>query len=118
VDAAAVNLPYGETITRLRATVTEDEYHNQNFDWTSPASLAITGAAVALGGTFDVGATDRQPTESDFDLYLPSGSDVASTDRLIVRGKTCDIVGDPFDWRSPFTGWSPGMLVRAAIREG
>lgn len=113
-----MDFPYGETITRLRPAVTEDEYHNENLDWSAPASLAIGGVAIALGGTFDVGATDRQPTESDFDLYLPSGSDVVSTDRLIVRGKTCDIVGDPFDWRSPFTGWAPGMLVRASIREG
>jgi head-tail adaptor len=113
-----MDFPHGETVTRLRASSSEDEYHNTVEDWATPAELSILGAAVSLAGTFDMGATDRQPTEADFDVILPIGADVTATDRLRIRGEECDIVGRPFEWRSPFTGWAPGMVVRASVREG
>jgi hypothetical protein len=60
----------------------------------------------------------REPVDSDFTLYGPAGIDILPTDRLIIRGLTCNVVGRPFDWRSPFTGWQPGTVIRASIREG
>lgn len=113
-----MDFPYGEEVIRLRASSIVDEYHNTVEDWASPVQLFIEDAGVALAGTFDIGATDRQPTEADFDIMIAAGTDVLATDRLVVRGEECDIVGRPFDWRNPFTGWAPGMVVRASVREG
>jgi hypothetical protein len=113
-----MDFPYGETVTRLRAVSSVDEYHNAVEDWTTPNSLAIEGVAVGLGGSFDITIPGRDATESDYDLILPIGSDVLPTDRLEVRGEECDIIGRPFDWSNPFTGWQPGMVVRASVREG
>lgn len=113
-----MDFPHGEQVIRLRAATSEDEYHNTLEDWSAPVQLFIDNAAVGSAGTFDITTPDRQPTEADFDVMLPAGTDVVATDRLVVRGDECDIVGRPFDWRNPLTGWEPGLVVRATVREG
>jgi hypothetical protein len=75
-------------------------------------------AAVADSGSVEPLLDGREPVDSDFTLYGPAGIDILPTDRLIIRGLTCNVVGRPFDWRSPFTGWQPGTVIRASIREG
>lgn len=109
----------GETVVRLRAGTTTDPYSQQQVeDWTSPAQLAIEGCAVADGGSIEPIQDARDAVISDFDVIAPPGSDVLSVDRLIIRSLTCQVVGRPFDWRSPFTGWQPGMVIRAKVVEG
>lgn len=112
--------PYGETVTRLRATgSTTDPYSNEPVtNWAAPESLSLPGCAVADGGSVEPVEDARNAVLSDFDVIAPPGSDVLPTDRLIVRGLTCDVIGRPFDWRSPFTGWRPGMVVRVKVVEG
>jgi hypothetical protein len=44
-------------------------------------------------------------------LYLPSGADVRDDDKFVVRGKTYEIDGEPFDWRNGLGSWSPGTVV-------
>jgi hypothetical protein len=34
-----------------------------------------------------------------------------SADQLVIDGVTYDIQGHPGDWKSPFTGWHPGVEV-------
>jgi hypothetical protein len=87
-------------------------------DWSPPTSLAIPGCAVADGGSLEPLQDARNAVDSDFDVLAPYGSDVLAGDRVVIRGLTCEVVGRPFDWRSPFTGWEPGTVVRATIREG
>lgn len=111
---------HGETIVRQRGVATTDPYSNTTtgVDWTTPTTLSIPGCAVADGGSLEPLRDARNAVESDFDVILPFGSDVRATDRLVVRGLTCEIKGRPFDWRNPFTGWEPGMVARCKIVEG
>lgn len=117
---------HGETVVRLRATTTTDPYSGEAtaLDWSSPESLTIAGCGIASGGSFgtpgsvETVETDRNAIVSDFDVILPHGTDVTAADRLVVRGLTCEVQGRPFEWHNPFTGWQPGLLIRAKIVEG
>lgn len=115
-----MDFAYGETVTRLRATPVSDPYSAEanEYDWTDPAELDIDGCGVALSGTVEPLVNVRNPVDSDFDIFLPVGSDVRSSDRLVVRGLKCEVAGLPFTWISPFTGWTPGVVAQAKIREG
>lgn len=116
-----MTFPYGETVTRLRAQTTEDPYTTDpRPDWTKePASLAIDACAFDPGGSSEsFSEPGRQPITTKPTVYAPFGSDIKAGDRLVVRGVTYDIDGEPADWHSPFTGWEPGMAVSLFVKEG
>jgi hypothetical protein len=87
-------------------------------DWTTPTELEIPLCGVADGGSLEPLQDARNAVESDFDVVAPYGADVTAADRLVIRGLTCTVQGRPFAWRSPFTGWEPGTVIRAKIVEG
>ncbi len=111
----------GEPVSRLRATLVADPYSGEatRRDWGTPATLSLR-AAVADSGSVEPTEPGRTPVDSDFTLYFdgPNPVDVLAGDRVVVRGLTCDVAGRPFFWRSPLTGWAPGTVVHAKIREG
>lgn len=115
-----MTFPYGETVTRQRATVSTDPYSGEatGRDWTSPDELDIEGCAIADAGSLEPLQNARNSVVSDFDVLAPFGSDVLAGDRLVVRGLICESVGRPFDWRSPLSGWEAGMVIHAKIVEG
>lgn len=58
--------------------------------------------------TPDVGGEQQQARDTvivGYTVYAPPGTDVVTTDRVRIRGETCEITGFPGDWgRSPFSG--------------
>ena len=103
---------HGETVTRLRAAVVVDPYSTEaGEDWSNPSSLAISGCAFDPGGTGEAIDLARRVITTQPTLYAPAGSDIVASDRLVVRGVTYGVDGDPSDWRNPFTGWQPGLAV-------
>lgn len=48
-----------------------------------------------------------QPT-----LYLPRAVAVTPTDQFVVNGRRYDVDGSVDPYTNPFTGWSPGTVVR------
>lgn len=110
---------YGETVDVLTAGTVTDPYSGDTTeDWDNPTSVPVEGCGVAAGGSLEPLQDARNAVESDFDVIMPPGTPVTSHNRLVMRGLTCDVVGRPFDWRNPFTGWAPGLFVQAKIREG
>lgn len=111
---------HGETVTRVRAARVSDRYNSENveYDWDDTTDVPIQGCGVALSSTVDPLLDARQAVDSDFTVFAPSGSDINPDDRLVVRDLECEVVGRPFDWSNPFTGWTPGMVVQAKVREG
>lgn len=111
---------HGETVTRQRGTAIIDPYSGETtgISWATPSLLAIPGCGIASGGSLEPLQDARNAVDSDYDVIAPYGSDILAGDRVVIRGLTCDVAGRPFDWRSPFTGWAPGTLVQAKIREG
>lgn len=110
---------HGETVVVQTAGAVTDPYSGDPAtDWDSPTELEVPGCGIADGGSLEPLQDSRNAVESDFDVIMPPGTAVTSSDRLVVRGRVCEIVGRPFDWRNPFTGWTPGLIVRAKLREG
>lgn len=112
---------HGESVTVLRAVAGADGYGDPVLaDWANTGSIvstAVQGCAVApssganLSGTSAEDNNNRTAVIVGLQLYLPAGTDIRSSDRVVVRGETFEVEGIPGDWRSPFTGWRPGVEV-------
>lgn len=110
-----------EPVTILTAGTEEDPYSgeaSESWEVALGASERVDHCGVAPGGSTEVVAVNRTPVDSDFDLIFDHDPAIVPTNRVIVRGLTCNVVGRPMKWRSPFTGWEPGWIVQAKIREG
>lgn len=71
-----------------------------------PAASAI-GSHEASSGSF-------VETTTDFLFLFPTGSDVRQSDSLLTHdGRSWHVVGEPHQWRSPYTGVAPGLMVTA-----
>lgn len=76
----------------------------------------ITGAFTAPRTSFDADGRVRDGAVIGLSLFAPDGSDIVRTDLIEVDGELWRIDGDVGRWRSPLTGWKPGLtadLVRA-----
>lgn len=66
-----------------------------------------------------VGGSEQQARDTvitGYTIYAPPRTDIRTTDRVLVRGETCEITGEPGDWgRNPFTGLA-GPVQFAADR--
>lgn len=116
-----MRFPYGETVTVLRAGLADDGYGNQVRDWSTPVRIPCAGCAVAQGArdsVTEILTGDRNVIISDLVVFMPPGADVVATDRLEVRGRVYEVVGEPFDWVSPFTGVAFGVPVYCNRMEG
>lgn len=107
--------PFGETVTHLDGTVTgRDGLGNDVY--TFPVKAVYSGVAVApQDGNGTPGNENVQGQEQVIQglqlLGLPDGIEVSALDRFIVRENTYEVVGQPEDLQSPFTGWRPGAPV-------
>ncbi len=111
---------FGESVTRQRAATSVDPYTSESRpDWTkTPVSVTITGCAFDPGGSTEAVDIGRAPVTTSPRLFAPVGSDIKSGDRIVARGATFEVDGNPADWRSPFTGWNPGIVVGLQLVEG
>lgn len=112
-----MDFAHGETVTRQRGTPKTDRYNKTIIDWTDPDTEDYI-CGVAQSGSLEPLVDARTEVDSDFDVFMPPATDVLSGDRLVIRGLTCDVVGRPFSWLNPFTGWTPGTVAHAKIVEG
>lgn len=110
---------FAEAVTVQTATAVLDPYSGETTgtDWTTPITRAES-CGVAPGGSTEPNEVARNAIDSDFDLIFDHDPGISAADRVVVRGLTCEVDGRPFVYRSPFTGWEPGTLVRVKIREG
>lgn len=97
----------GDTVTVLRARP-RDRFGDGGFD----VHHTESNVAIAPTGTAEPDPL-RGLVESDVDLYLPPGADVLASDRIeLPDGDEYFVVGKPARWKSPFTGWKPGVVVQ------
>lgn len=111
---------YGETVTRKRAGVSTDPYSTETVaDWSlDTIDIAFTGCAVWQEQSTEPVAVRRDEVITWTWVAFQPGADVTATDRLLIRGELYDIFGDPFDWRSPLTGWNPGKVAKCRKVDG
>jgi hypothetical protein len=74
------------------------------------AAEQVTALAVAPGGS-DENNRYQATVSVDLRVFLPAGTVVESTAKMVVRGVTYEVVGESADWRSPFSTWTPGIAV-------
>lgn len=112
--------PSGETVTRQRAASALDPYANESTgkSWENPDELAIPGCAFGPGASSEPVVDARTEVLTQPTLYAPFGSDITAADRLVIRGRTWQVDGDPADYRNPFTGWEAGMVVKLKAVSG
>jgi hypothetical protein len=102
---------YGETLTILSTVTTRDDYGNESTDETEvswgpcalaprssdervdPHSPAVVTALTAYGPAADLDADDTVRIDAGFYAGI------------------WQVEGIPGDWKSPFTGWHPGLEV-------
>lgn len=117
----ATRFAFGETIALITAGTVTDPYSGEPSEsWADEdvTSVDVPGVGVANGGSTEPLLDARNSVESDYDLFFPPTATVTRLQRVVVRGNMCDVVGRPFLWRNPFTGWTPGLVVQAKLREG
>lgn len=112
--------PYGETVRILRTGESPGRGPRGQPLPGPDESFDLAGCVVTpRAETPQVGGDQQQARDTvivGYTVYAPPGSVVLTTDRVRIRGETCEITGFPGDWgRSPFTG-TRGPVQFAADR--
>jgi hypothetical protein len=110
---------FGELVEVLTAGEVVDPYSGEPVvSWDTPTVVAVEGCGVEPRPSTEPVADARNATVSGFTLYLPADVAVTAGSRVRVRGKVHEVLGEPAVWRSPITGWSPGVVVQTQRVEG
>ncbi|MEV0759527.1 hypothetical protein [Nocardia sp. NPDC050435] len=104
---------FGDTITVLRRPA-RDKFGDQSYD----AHHTIAGVGIDWAATSADNAAGeaqfRANIVSDVVLYCPRGADILASDQVeLPDGQLYSVVGKPAPWKSPMTGWAPGVVVNA-----
>jgi hypothetical protein len=110
--------PFGETVEVLSPSSTTDAYNNTVEDWTTPTETPVEDVGVEPRPSTEDNRDARNAVTSGFTLYMPAGSVVTAKNRVRVRGDDYAVDGEPAEWRNPFTGWEPGLVVQTKRMEG
>ena len=111
---------FGETVTVLTAGTVADPYSGEDASsWNeTPGEVSVDDVVVEDRPSGEPVQDARNAVTSGFTLYFPPDTAVDASSRVVVRGGTYDVLGDPAAWRSPFTGWRPGLVVQVGRVEG
>lgn len=115
-----MDFPYGETVQVLTAGTVMDPYSGDpSPSWNAvPTSVDVAGVGVEPRPSGEPLQDARNQVTSGFTLYFPPTATLTPQNRVIVRGATYDVLGEPSVWVSPFTGWTPGVVVQVERSEG
>ena len=107
----------GESVTLLaRVAGTPDRYGNPTYTWPLPGST-IPGVLVAPGKSTEGNEAIRSEVDTALTLYrLPFDVAVWPGDRIIVRGTTWEVPGQPERWSNGT--WEPGSVLELQLIEG
>lgn len=87
-----------DAVTIQRASLTTDATFGRQYrDWTSPATVTITDVSVQPFAEAE-NAVDREYTATRMRLYAPSTTDIRAADRVVWRGATYEVDGEPQRW--------------------
>jgi hypothetical protein len=100
----------GETVTLLRATSSGERDALGVVIPGLPMEIPLEHCVVAPRmerAVLSAGGADQQARDTTilgWTVYAPPGSDVLTTDRVVIRGVTCEITGEAGDFgTSPWT---------------
>lgn len=114
-------LTNGETITVLRSA-SRNKYGDTSY--TESHQVHNVGIHYSDGRKVktndDESQVDNRDTfVTDITLFCPTGSDILVTDKIeLPDGSMCRVARKPFPTKSPFSGWTPGLVVNVRLIEG
>lgn len=77
------------------------------------SSVPVPNLGVAPRKSEESGERGRAGVVIGKTVYLPAGTDIRSSDQLLIDGELYDVEGEPGMWENPLTGHSPGIEVAA-----
>lgn len=92
-----------------------DEYGNETY---STTEILVRDCLMGFGSTDEPVDASRKPIDASVTLYFPNGTVILEEDVFEVREKDFVKDGDPMDWKSPFSGWNLGVVVKVRRRVG
>lgn len=102
-----MDFPHGVIIT-IRSTVTTT---NADGDSSTVVSDIAWGPCAIAPRSSEERTDSRAPAViTGLTVYGPQ-VDLDADDTLLIDGETYQVEGNPGVWRSPFTGWAPGLEV-------
>lgn len=106
---------YGEAVDFLEPGTRTDPYSQETVkdDWANPVTVLSDSCGVAPAGSTEALVDGAKPVDWDYDLIFDHLVTVDRSWRVRVRGEVLNVTGKPQQWRSPFTGWEAGTLVKA-----
>ena len=100
---------FGETVTLHSRTVSvRDSLGNDTY---TTVDTSINGCGFDPGGSLELVQGQDLVTTTPT-LYAPTGTVANPLDQITVRGVLYDVDGGSNDWRSPLTGWTPGVVIK------
>lgn len=88
---------------------------DRNGDWAVTTSFQLPGCAISLASktrAYETETFEQDTLKALTILFAPAGSDIRSNDTITLDDSTVwHVWGLPTDYKSPFTGWGPGMQV-------
>lgn len=102
-----MDFPHGEVVTLRSVVTTRDDYGNE-----TTTAVETPWGPCAVAPRYATESTDPRvaPIMVGLTVYGPT-VDIDSDDTVLIGGVEYQIDGLPAVWRSPFTGWAPGMEV-------
>lgn len=99
-----------DTVTIVRANTSKTVRGSTVPDWSSTTETSVSGCSVQPASS-TISEDGRVLGLADgMTAYLPNGTDVLVSDRVVFDGNTYTIDGEPRVWRSP-TGMRSHILL-------
>jgi hypothetical protein len=103
----------GETVGVIRPANVVDRYGDTTLVYGDAVTATIRHCAFDPGGTSET-ADGRTAVITKPTLYLPPGSDLRPSDRVVVRGRTYEAAGDAAVWTNPYSAVTKGVVMPLA----
>ncbi|CAH0234022.1 hypothetical protein SRABI26_02725 [Arthrobacter sp. Bi26] len=103
-------------VLRYQETGVDDRYGAPVSAWVALPEPLRCGVADGRGMVTQ--APGREQVAFDYLLLLEPGQEVLTSDRLIVRGRSCEVVQPKFEWQGLFSAWNPGGTVYVKAVDG
>lgn len=98
---------FADTVTITVSRPTRDAFG----DVTTAVRHTVADCAVIRRASTEQGDR-RESVTRDLGVLVPGDADIRATDIVTVPGEGAfQVLGAPVSWRSPLTGWDPGVLV-------
>lgn len=109
---------FGETVIFEPASSGSEDAHGNPVE-SFGAGVPVDGWGFDPGGSVESYGPGRNATVTTPTLFRQATDFIPGRrDRCVVRGKTYQVDGEPAVWRSPLTGWEPGISVKLEVVDG